>query len=186
VWRPGGLGDTLVALPALEGLRQAGLGPVRVAASTPWAPLLLAAGVDQVEDAGSGSLSSLFINPLLPSPGLLASARAVVWSESTAFRHNLEKWAERSGREVLCGPAFPAGRRRMGAALVASLSPWGVRAALPRWRLPRHQPHLRRLLLAPGAGSPSKCWSGAGFGALAGLARAAGWEPLYVHGPADA
>ncbi len=205
VYRPGAIGDLVLALPALEALRAAHPQAHLTVAGHPGAVVLArAAGLaDTVLDADSAVLTPLFApTPPIPAP-LPVPDVAVLWA-GPAAQPLAASLRALGTREVLRVPAQPAAECRQHVAdyLARSLEAIGVAARLPAVpRLPLDRalvadvaaflateggPGGAWLAVHAGSGSPRKNWASAQFAAVARVLAARGLRPLLVAGPAEA
>lgn len=202
VLRPGALGDTLLALPALRALRQRfAARALHLVGHAGAGQLLAAAGeVDGHSDFDSPELTGLFAQdtavPLLERLAPIEVAVAWLADPGGAVAAHLRA---RAAGPVLVAPSRPPAGSGQHASdyLLASLAPLG--AVAPGWR-PLRLPAPPRaagetpvgvvcfdLLVHPGSGSPAKNWPPQAFAAVLELLRGA--RPLraaLLCGPADA
>ncbi|HEX8967035.1 MAG TPA: glycosyltransferase family 9 protein [Chloroflexota bacterium] len=151
VLRPGALGDTLLAVPALRALRRA-VAPITLAAQPSAARLLCSLGeVDRGMAFDDPSLAPLFgADP--PSETVVAWMNA---EAAPALRH-----------AAVLAPSRPTGREHCARYLLRSLAPLGIDLT---WR---DQPLATRpilsdeVLIHPGSGSASKNWPAERFAAV--------------------
>jgi heptosyltransferase II len=207
---PNWLGDTVMALPALRGLR-AGLPEARIALVGRWAPLLRGQGVADL---------------LLPYPrsrrerrGLTARLRedpadlALLLVNSFEAAWAALRWGARrrvgyavDWRRALLTDALPLPTPRLHqvdeyAAVVRALG-LAAPAERPEWRRrrdPSDEAEVSALLAQAGADpgaplvglhlgaafGPSKLWPLPSFGGLADRLADAGYAPLLIGGPED-
>ena len=180
--RPGALGDTLLAVPALRALRRQ-FGPLRLAANFGAARLLASLG--EVEEGlafDDPSLAWLFADsPKAPGVSPLGEAmsaeKIVAWMQppqaGTALSHAL-----------LVAPSRPPGEQHCAAYLLESLAPLGVD---PSW-LDDRPLNLTpipsdEVLIHPGSGSTRKNWPAMRF---AETIRALDRPVRLIVGEADA
>ena len=150
VLRPGALGDTLLAVPALRALRRA-LGEVTLAAHGPTARLLGQLGeVDTGMAFDDPSLAWVFRDDEPPVP-------TVAWmsiEHAPALRHAL-----------LVAPSRPVGpvAQHVAAYLLQTLAPLGIAAPLDASPLRITAVRSHEVLVHVGSGSPVKNWPAACF-----------------------
>jgi ADP-heptose:LPS heptosyltransferase len=150
VLRPGALGDTLLAVPALRALRC--LAPVRLAAHAAAARLLAACGeVDAGLAFDDPSLGWLFGGPPVEEA-------VVAWM------------AEAPGglpRGSVLAPSRPPGMDRHCARyLLETLAPLGIDLTWDDRPLDVAAAHTDEVLVHPGSGSPAKNWPAEHFAAV--------------------
>ncbi|HEY7123076.1 MAG TPA: glycosyltransferase family 9 protein [Ktedonobacterales bacterium] len=211
MFRPGALGDTILAFPALAALRQAFPDAQIVIIGN--APALALA-----KDAGLAGLVLSFDLPwwaeLFAEEGIRSEeARRVLEGADLAvlWLRDPDGVASRNLRalgipSVLVAPGRPAEGQRVHAAeyLVSTLepvlgalsseasagafplalSPQAARWAEQEWGQ-LHLTSQRVLALHPGSGGRRKCWPPERYAALAGRFLARGWRVLLIAGPAD-
>lgn len=193
VFHPGALGDTLLTVGALAGLRQAFPGAlIELVGHNGAAALLRRTGVvDAASAFDSLQVASLFLSPPLVSLRWQGARLVVLWlrradSIGSAF--------EAAGAEgVIAADPEPADPKlhvadhlvqTLAGAGVTTPSPW------PKLDLPRREDGIGwasegRAVVHPGSGSPRKNWSPHGFAMLLDELKAWGNDPLLVAGPAD-
>lgn len=206
VVRPGALGDTLLALPALALLRQwAPDARLTLIARGDCLPLALASGL--ADAAWSWDLPDwgvLFAEGTAEPTPLARTALAeadlvVVWLAAPAGQ--IERGLDALGaRLTLVAPPQPPPddqRTHVALWLARTLRPLGLPdlalpelvALIPSLSAPHADAGLagpRTLALHPGAGSAGKRWPAERFAAVAELASSEGYAPLLLAGPADA
>jgi heptosyltransferase III len=202
VYRPGAIGDFILALPALAALRARFPGaPLTVVG--PAAALPLAAHLaDTTLPADDPRLTPLFV----PGAGLPPEAHAthaVIWAGAAA--EPLAANLRAAGASVVHAPSRPPAERPRHVAdyLIGTLAPLGIQAEGPG--APRVRPSAagraaataflaaqgeprepgRWVALHLGSGSPRKNWPAAGFVAVAAALAGRGLRPLVVAGPAE-
>jgi heptosyltransferase-2 len=215
VYRPGAIGDFILALPALAALRARFPGAA-VTVVGPAAALPLAAPLADVTLAADDPrLTPLFVPGAAALPPDVNATHAVVWAGAAA--EPLVANLRAAGATVVHAPARPPAARRQHVAdyLVGTLAPLGVPAGRPA--VPRVQPGAaaraaaaaflaaqaeaatsggraarvgaptatRWVALHVGSGSPRKNWPVGGFVAVAAALAARGLRPLLVAGPAE-
>jgi heptosyltransferase III len=152
VLRPGALGDTLLAVPALRALRRA-YTPLRLGAHAATARLLASLGeVDEGLGFDDPSLSWLFREPAVPG-----DEPVVAWmnplSAAPALRHAL-----------LVAPSRPPeDERHCASYLLESLAPLGIDLAWDDAPLNVEPLRSEDVLIHVGSGSPAKNWPPARF-----------------------
>jgi len=167
VLRPGALGDTLLAVPALRALRRAFQG-VRLAAQPGAARLLETLGeVDHGLAFDDPSLTWLFDDTSPPEV-------VVAWMGSTPALH----------RAAVVAPSRPPLMDRHCAEyLLETLAPLGIDLAWDDAPLAVTAVQCDEVLIHPGSGSPTKNWPAAHY---ASLIRRLGTPVRLVVGEADA
>ena len=211
VFRPGALGDTLLAFPALAALRQwFPAARLEVIGNLPALELARDAGLADAV----GAFDALCWADLFAEEGLRAEeARLALAGTSVAvlWLRDSDGQARRNLRalgipQVLCAPGRPAAETRVHAAdyllstLVPLLGADGAVSKAPPLLVPTPAARAwaadawRRLGLAgapvlalhPGSGGRAKCWPPERFAVLAVRLLAEGWRVLILEGPADA
>ena len=209
VVRPGALGDTLLALSALASLRRwAPAARLTLIARGDCLPLALTSGLADAawswdlpdwgilfaEGSDEGS-----VEPTPLARAALAEADLVVVWLADPTGQIARRLAALGARQALvASPQPPPDDQRTHVALwlARTLRPLGLPdrslaelvALTPRLTAPPTDTGLagpRTLALHPGAGSAGKRWPAERFAAVAALARAAGYAPLLLAGPAD-
>lgn len=204
VIRPGGLGDLLLALPALAHLAERLRAEIEIAGD----PERLALLEGSSYCTAALSLERLGLHPLFtsdPPPELLVRLRAydAIVSWFGAGDHTYHAHLKGLGRPVVVARTLPPPGVRMHVSryLLDTLAPLlPVPQEIPRVRLAvtdverreaeawcraRGMDPARLVLLHPGAGGSAKRWPADRFGALIGLLREAKLSPVVVAGPAD-
>jgi len=210
VFRPGALGDTLLAFPALAALRRAfPTARLSVVGNAPALALARDAGlVDEVASFDLPHWAELFAEAGIRSAearqALAGASLAVLWlrdSEGQAAR-NLRALGIST---IVSAPGRPPEGARLHAAeyllgTLASIIGADALAPAPALTLkPSDEANAwadgewaRRglvgrsvLALHPGSGGRAKCWPPERFAALADGFIAAGWRVLVIEGPAD-
>jgi heptosyltransferase-3 len=178
VLRPGALGDTLLAVPALRALRSLD-PPITLAAHGGAARLLEALGeVDRGLAFDDLSLGWLFSEPVRAdqaAPDVEPADRVVAWMHPGApgVRH-----------AVVAAPGRPSGEQHCAEYLLATLAPLGIDTQRPDARALKVVPWVSdEILVHPGSGAVRKNWPAACFADT--IARLAGPVRLIV-GEADA
>jgi ADP-heptose:LPS heptosyltransferase len=168
VLRPGALGDTLLAVPALRALRRAGM-PVTLAANAAAAQFLLSVGeVDRALAFDDPSVTWLFTGP--PREEMVVA------------------WMTESPRGLPAGaflaPSRPPGMNRHCARyLLETLAPLGIDLAWDDHPLRVNAVASDEVLVHPGSGSAAKNWPTEQFAAVI---RALQCPVRLVVGEADA
>jgi ADP-heptose:LPS heptosyltransferase len=168
VLRPGALGDTLLAVPALRALRRAGM-PVTLAANGAAAQFLVSVSeVDRALAFDDPSLSWLFTGP--PREEMV-----VAWL--TESPHGLPAGA------LLAPSRPPRMDQHCACYLLETLGPLGIDLALDDRRLRVNAVPSDEVLVHPGSGSAAKNWPAEQFAAVI---RALDRPVRLVVGEADA
>ncbi len=203
VCHQGAVGDLILALPAIKGLKEA-LQPAQlVMMGHPWT-LALVSGhpyADATVDINKADMAPFFQQDA-PLPQAMMEyfgefAAAFCFSRSETLASNLR----RAGiRQVFTLPSFPDTRMHVIDHHRLSLKAIGIAAPpAPPIIYLRHeeQEEAKRFLrhkgwdldaiiaLHPGAGSRKKAWPAARFAALARTLAGAGHKILIIEGPAD-
>jgi len=204
--RPGALGDTLLALPAIRALRRAA-GPearLEVVGYPAWLELALnPLHADAAHSIDRGLFAGLF------GPALQHEIRRFLagFSLVVAWCHDREGWLASTLRQAavdcLQAAPYPSPTDPAHATdhLLRTLTAVGIEApepSTPELSLPDEARVAARgflrerrmapgefLAVHPGSGSPSKDWSPERFARVAERARTAGLKPLLVCGEAD-
>jgi len=193
VFRPGALGDTIVAADALLALKSRyPASTLELVGNREAGALLRAAGlVDLVSSFDGAEVTDLFRHPPLVAPAWHGAQIVVLWLAggsriAAAFRAS-------GASSVICRPSEPAGPVHVADYLVDTLAAAGVEpfsaspallAAPIRDGGVDDRPH--RVLLHPGSGAARKNWPAERYGELASALRRQGWSVALIEGPADA
>jgi heptosyltransferase-3 len=212
VFRPGALGDTIVAADAVAAIRaRYPESTLELVGNAPAGALLRSTGlVDAVTPFDSLEVSRLFGRTPSVIPRWQGAELVVRWlieaePIANAFRAAGAKAVvdgapllgalAHSSRADRASPASSPGSKvtHISDFLVATLRPAGIspprgEPALlkPEWRRPREDGATRVALLHPGSGSPSKNWPTDSVAALAARLRERDWSVRMLCGPADA
>jgi ADP-heptose:LPS heptosyltransferase len=166
VLRPGALGDTLLAVPALRALRRA-FAPITLAAHPGAARLLVTFGeVEHGIAFDDPSLAYLFRGDQMPVEPIVA------WMTGSTGLTNAE----------LVAPSRPAGVEHAAHYLLRTLEPLGIDLAFDDQPLRVTPIDVDEVLVHPGSGSVVKNWPANKFGAVI---RALGTPVRLVVGEAD-
>jgi ADP-heptose:LPS heptosyltransferase len=210
VLRPGAIGDTLVALPALLALRRRFPDALIEAVGNATAlPIAESSGlVDRWIGFDDGRVTRLFM-PGAPGPDdhFLGLDVAVAWGRDAdgTLRAGLDR---RGARSVVVAPSRPdpGAPELVARYLLRTLAPLGIAVGgdgtldLPELRVPAEADDLAQAELAaaglagrpfvavhPGSGSPAKNWPAERYAALLDLlAGQHGLAAIVLGGPADA
>ncbi len=210
VFRPGALGDTLLAFPALAGLRRAfPAARLSVVGNAPALALARDAGLaDEVASFDLPHWAELFAEEGIRSAearqALEGVGLAVLWlrdSEGLAARNlralGIPAIVSAPGRplegarlhaaEYLLGTlASIIGADILASAPVPMLAPSAEARAWAEGEWARRGLVGKSVLaLHPGSGGHAKCWLPERFAALAERFIGAGWRVLVIEGPAD-
>jgi len=196
VWRRGGIGDTVLLLPALKALRRCFPRSHITAVGNPGPLSLAIPPADEVRSADKALWAVLF-SPASPNrelrPYLRGFDLAVVYTEDEFLIRGLEKAGV---RQVISWPPFPRERIHEADHLLAALTPLGIVDEDPTPRIEslkdvkgiweRLNLGERVLAVHPGSGSPEKNWSPERFaGLILWAEEELNISPLLLCGPAD-
>ena len=199
----GGLGDFILALPAIKALRDS-LQPAWVEImGHPWTLQLVEGRLyaDATIDVNRAEMALFFQEGAHLPEGMKAYFSrfdaAIVFTTNATFTHNLQ---QAGITRVFTLPPFPEGRRHLVDHHLASLAAMGVSVSPspPRIFL-RGEDHQWAdvfsrqrgwdlngvIALHPGAGSRTKAWPPYRFAALGRILVADGGALLIIQGPAD-
>ena len=192
VFRPGALGDTLLTVPALRGLRRTyPNAEIELVGHRDAGKLLVAQGiVDRARAFDDLTVLPLFFDPPRIPPDWQGAKLVVLWMadsdrQASAFR------TAGAGQVVACSPTSRDGGVHTAQHLVATLAEAGV-APVSGEELEGFsaqaggQELARRVVIHPGSGAPAKNWPLENFAEVAGEIADAGWQVALVEGPADA
>jgi heptosyltransferase-2 len=209
VYRPGAIGDFILALPALAALR-AHFPGASLTVAGPAAALPLAAHLaDSMLPADDPRLTPLFV-PGTTLPPETKATHAIIWAGASAAP--LVANLRAAGATIVHAPSRPpAGEpRHVADYLMDTLASLGIHVEGPA--VPRVEPSAaawaaaaaflaaqgqgpatqgeaseptRWVALHLGSGSPRKNWPAAGFIAVGTALAARGLRPLVIAGPAE-
>jgi ADP-heptose:LPS heptosyltransferase len=193
VFRPGALGDTVVAADALVALKARYPGStLELVGNYAVAALLRAAGiVDLATSFDALAVTDLFSRPPVVAPSWRELLVAVLWLNDGS---QLAEALEKSGAgAVICRPSAPAVAIHISDYLVDTLAPLGLRRpdtgptllTLPTEQRSAEDDRLR-VLIHPGSGGPRKNWPAECFAELISALGQVGWSTALLEGPADA
>ena len=193
VFRPGALGDTIVAADALLALKSRyPASTLELVGNREAGALLRAAGlVDVVSSFDGAEVTDLFRQLPRVAPAWHGAQIVVLWLAggsriAAAFRAS-------GASSVICRPSEPSAPVHVADYLVDTLAAAGVEsfcaspallAAPIRDGGADDGPH--RVLLHPGSGAAQKNWPAERYGELAVALRRQGWPVALLEGPADA
>ncbi|HEY7357156.1 MAG TPA: glycosyltransferase family 9 protein [Ktedonobacterales bacterium] len=210
VFRPGALGDTLLAFPALAALRRVFVGcwlcaignaPALALARDAglidealpfddlrWADLLSAAGIRSAETRQTLAGARLAVLWLRDSDGLAAlNLRALGITPVLSAPGRPPAGARIHAADYLLGTLAPLlGDEQVPADMPLLEPSAAARAWAEQEWTQRGLGERPVLMLHPGSGGHEKCWPPERFAALAGRFMANGWRALVSEGPADA
>lgn len=187
VVRRGGLGDTLLLLPALHALRRAHPGArIELAGVREFAEVLAEAAV--VDAALSSEDLRLWALRTGGAGGAALRARLCVYGRILADDPAVAVLAD-EGMDVRVFAVEPGGEAPMGEQLLARIVPDWRRYGAPRHgfagRGPARAAATGPVALAPGSGSPRKCWPQQRWLQLGERLHAAGRALVGVVGPVE-
>lgn len=191
VFRPGALGDTLLTVGALAGLRRAFPGALIELVGHGAGQVLRRAGlVDAANSFDSLQVAGLFLSSAVVSYRWHGARLVVLWLRRGEWL--LPAFEVAGAQQVIAASPEPEGANvHVGDHLVHTLAPAGVESSdgWPRLELPARVETLSwrsdRALVHPGSGSPRKNWAPQAFAGVLRALRGWGIEPILVCGPAD-
>lgn len=182
VVHPGSLGDVVLALGVLTRLP----GPVWLAARGPVLTLAgRVAGVERWLDL-DGPLGALLVGESAREwPAELGGASRVVVLRADPDGTLAQRFREHTPAEVCVASARPPAGRSAHVHVAAILGVSNEMATASWVATATHQRTGSRLLIHPGSGGRTKCWSLAGFRSVALRMREMGWQVSWVVGEAE-
>ena len=193
--RSGGLGDTIVTLPALSAL-SARASAVELVGTAPYIELARRAALAAEVHAIDRAMFRAFFASEAEEGELVTFLRrfdlVVAWSRLPLASQKLA----RLGIDLLEAPPLPPDGVHASDHLVGALEPLGIHGPAKPPVIPAPEPPPSLLdglgvaaesyvALHPSSGSPAKNWPEARFAELAALVRREGLEPVWIRGEAD-
>ncbi len=202
VVRTGGVGDTVLILPTLQGLRQRVEGVELLLVGSRWAEALrpLIPFPLDVARFDSGALTPLFTAAqVADGGGPFAQADAVLLYTADPAGSFARNVVQSCPGPVVVWPVAPSGDVHAAEHFARALGgsprqaarlptpelrvPESLRAWAREWLDARVGPAGRPIIIHPGSGGAAKCWPAESYAALVGLLRA---PVLLMEGPAEA
>jgi len=181
--RAGALGDTIVALPAIEALRHRS-AVLEVVGTAPYVHLVPADKNHSIDRALFRALFDEGADDTELRELLHRFDTVVAWSRAPGLANKLR------GRVLVQSTPLPPEGVHASDHLMVALEPLGISGPAPAPRIApppsATAPPSRFVALHPSSGSPRKNWPQERFEALAKLARAAGLDIVWIEGEADA
>jgi len=178
----GGVGDLLLAAPAIEQLAER--GPVDIAGRAERGALLVAAGIAaRALDIDALDFHSLWGTPSPRAHDALAPyGAALVWMNDADG--TLANALRACGVDTVdCAPGLPPDDWNVSASRYFAQSA-GVTIRLP-WQLPTEGQPADCVVMHPGSGASRKNWPWEHFVAVADALASRGFETVWVRGPAE-
>jgi ADP-heptose:LPS heptosyltransferase len=198
-FRAGGLGDTILAVPALSALRSrtGPSGTLELVGSEPYVHLLASAELaSAVHGIDRARFRALFDERAGDRELLARFELVVAWSGLPLLR----RMAGDLGLDVIEAPPHPPPGVHASDHLYGALAPWGIEGRAPAPALPLSREGCleaeeflaraglragRFIAIHPASGSARKNWAAERFEALVRILQSEGLEWVWIEGEAD-